>query len=163
MAPEFSLWPAFVQTSVCEADAIGRASNSFSGFLSRASDVSPFSSADHFPGLPVDRPDVSDSLLSSVEAANTAELLALLQQQPSTDEHAIDAQIECLLQMKQALHRQKQQSQHQAMRIMEDQLLMVDCSAASCLTGQSSSPSGSIPGLVPSMSMGLEPSLPLDR
>jgi hypothetical protein len=113
-----------------------------------------------------------NDLFHSTEAANTAELFALLQQQQqqqppnSTDEQCIDAEISRLLQMKQALHRQRQQphvqgsAQHTAAPILEDEPFVQQSQAS--LTMQPMGSVSSSASVMPPVSLSLDQSLQMD-
>uniref|UniRef100_A0A383WNJ9 Uncharacterized protein n=1 Tax=Tetradesmus obliquus TaxID=3088 RepID=A0A383WNJ9_TETOB len=176
---EFSLWPSFAAVDSFEADtgaaaaaAVGLLGGSFAPM--RTNDVSPFSSmSDQAPQFGLDAAGSmgNDQLFHSAEAANTAELFALLQQQQqqqpqsSSDEQCIDAEISRLLQMKQALHRQRQQppgqGQATAAPILEDEPFVVQQSHLS-QTMQSTPSGSSCGGIIPAVSLSLDQSLPMD-
>jgi hypothetical protein len=178
---EFSLWPSFAAADSVEADtaAAAAAAGLLGGgsFAAVRNDVSPFSRmSDQSPqlGLDVAGSMSTDQLFHSAEAANTAELFALLQQQQqqqqqqppsSTDEQCIDAEISRLLQMKQALHRQRQQplgqGQSMAAPILEDEPFVVQQSQLS-QTMQPAGSGSSCGGMIPAVSLALDQSLPMD-
>jgi hypothetical protein len=177
---EFSLFPSFAAADSFEGDtAAAAAAASLLGggsFTSMRNDASPFSGmSDQSQQLGFDLAGATgnDQLFHSAEAANTAELFALLQQQQqqqqqppsSTDEQCIDAEISRLLQKKQALHRQRQQpivqgqGQHTAAPILEDEPFVVQLSQSSLTMQSMGSSSG---GLIPSVSLSLDNSLQMD-
>lgn len=178
---EFSLWPSFTAADSIEADtAVAAAAAGLLGGGSFApvltNDVSPFTRmSDQSPqlGLDVAGSMATDQLFHSAEAANTAELFALLQQQQqqqppsSTDEQCIDAEISRLLQMKQALHRQRQQplasgqGQGAAAPILEDEPFVLQQSQLA-QTMQSAGSGSSCGGIIPPVSLSLDQSLTMD-
>ncbi|KAF6252328.1 hypothetical protein COO60DRAFT_1644141 [Scenedesmus sp. NREL 46B-D3] len=179
---DFSLWPSSIEAdTAAAAAAVGlldgssfaaQCPNDVSPFSSVSGHVSPFSRVSNQSpplGLDLAGPVGNDQLFHSADAASTAELLALLQQQQqpasSTDEQCIDAEITRLLQMKQALHRQRQQAvvqgqgQHAAAPVLEDEVFMVQSHASLALQSAGSESSGR--GLTPPVSLSLDQLLPM--
>jgi hypothetical protein len=178
---EFSLFPSFAAADSFETDAAAAAAaasllggGSFTTL--RSNDVSPFSGmSDQSPQLGLDLAGTTgnDQLFHSAEAAQHSRALLQQQQQQqqqpptSTDEQCIDAEISRLLQMKQALHRQRQQplvhgqGQHTAAPILGDEPFMVQQSQSS-LTMQPLGSGSSSGGLIPPVSLSLDQSLQMD-